>query len=143
MPAAGKDYRGAQNCMLSGWGLVKRYPQTLADRLQKVTGKIWGARELLRQYWSLPDYVVGFGEPSQNWPACMGDSGGPLVCPNGSGSYDVIGVSLLAPAPAPANPVSSPKSHSTEDGFPRSLAELSKSVSTFLFSVSFVLVDKM
>ena len=37
MPAAGKDYRGAQNCMLSGWGLVKRYPQTLADRLQKVS----------------------------------------------------------------------------------------------------------
>merc|ERR1719383_1021901 len=86
MPAAGKDYRGAQNCMLSGWGLVKRYPQTLADRLQKVTGKIWGARELLRQYWSLPDYVVGFGEPSQGWSACMGDSGGPLVCPNGSGT---------------------------------------------------------
>merc|ERR1719378_967075 len=74
-----------KNCMLSGWGLVKRYPQTLADRLQKVTGRIWGARELLRQYWSLPDHVVGFGEPSQGWSACMGDSGGPLVCPNGSG----------------------------------------------------------
>merc|ERR1712221_48064 len=70
---AGKYYRGTQNCMLSGWGLVKRYPQTLADRLQKVTGRIWGARELLRQYWSLPDHVVGFGEPSKGWSACMGD----------------------------------------------------------------------
>merc|ERR1711955_163825 len=104
MPAAGKDYRGHQNCMLSGWGLVKRYPQTLADRLQKVTGKIWGARELLRQYWSLPDHVVGFGEPSQGWSACMGDSGGPLICPNGSRSYDVIGVVSFGPGTCSGKP---------------------------------------
>merc|ERR1712200_203560 len=57
LPTEGKDYRGSQNCILSGWGLVKRWPQTLADRLQKVTGKIWGARDLLRQYYSLPDHV--------------------------------------------------------------------------------------
>ena len=37
MPPTGKDYRNSQNCMLSGWGLVKRYPQTLADQLQKVS----------------------------------------------------------------------------------------------------------
>merc|ERR1711890_164373 len=35
MPAAGKDYRGHSECQLSGWGLVKRWPQTLADRLRR------------------------------------------------------------------------------------------------------------
>jgi len=104
MPAAGKDYRGHQNCMLSGWGLVKRWPQTLADRLQKVTGKIWTARDLLRQYYSLPDHVVGFGEPSKGWSACMGDSGGPLICPNGSGAYDVIGVVSFGPGTCSGKP---------------------------------------
>merc|ERR1712126_41289 len=52
-------------------------------------------------------------------------------------------LSLLALAPALADPASLPKSRSTEDGFPRSLAELSKSVSTFVFNFSFVFVDKM
>merc|ERR1712183_598551 len=89
MPAAGKDYRNHQNCVLSGWGLVRRYPQTLADQLQKITGRIWGASELRRQYYSLPDHVVGFGEPGK-WSACMGDSGGPLICPNGSGKPGVF-----------------------------------------------------
>jgi len=104
LPPAGKDYRATQNCMLSGWGLVKRYPQTLANRLQKITGKIWTARALRSQYWSLPDHVVGFGEPSQGWSACMGDSGGPLICPNGSGAYDVIGVVSFGPGTCSGKP---------------------------------------
>merc|ERR1712007_217396 len=103
LPTEGKDYRGSQNCILSGWGLVKRWPQTLADRLQKVTGKIWGARDLLRQYYSLPDHVVGFGEPGK-WSACMGDSGGPLVCNNGSGAHDVIGVVSFGPGTCSGKP---------------------------------------
>merc|ERR1711872_785233 len=40
LPACGADYRG-QTCTLSGWGLVRRHPQQLADQLQKVTGQIW------------------------------------------------------------------------------------------------------
>merc|ERR1712002_135641 len=104
LPPKGKDYRSHQNCMLSGWGLVKRYPQTLANQLQKITGKIWSASALLRQYWSLPDNVVGFGEPSQNWSACMGDSGGPLICPNDSGAYDVIGVVSFGPGTCSGRP---------------------------------------
>merc|ERR1711915_192639 len=103
VPAPGKDYRGHQNCILSGCGLVKRYPQTLADRLQKVTGKIWTASALRSQYWSLPDHVVGFGEPGL-WSACMGDSGGPLVCDNGSGAYDVIGVVSFGPGSCSGKP---------------------------------------
>jgi len=105
MPTPHKDYRGTQNCMLSGWGLVRRYPQTLADQLQKVTGKIWSARALGQQYrFGLPDHVVGFGEPSMGWSACMGDSGGPLVCPNGSGTYDVIGVVSFGPGTCSGKP---------------------------------------
>merc|ERR1712002_734078 len=96
LPPAGKDYRSHKECMLSGWGLVKRWPQTLADQLQKITGKIWTAKDLLRQYYTLPDHVVGFGEP-RKWSACMGDSGGPLVCNNGSGAFDVIGVVSFGP----------------------------------------------
>ena len=79
------------------------FPFSLVPPLQ-VTGRIWGARELLRQYWSLPDHVVGFGEPSQGWSACMGDSGGPLICPNGSGSYDVIGVVSFGPGTCSGKP---------------------------------------
>merc|ERR1712187_199502 len=100
--------------------------QTLADRLQKVTGRIWGARELLRQYYSLPDHVVGFGEPGK-WSACMGDSGGPLVCNNGSGAYDVIGVVSFGPGTCSGKPGSSPKSLNTEIGFARNLVAPSKS----------------
>merc|ERR1719511_337443 len=40
LPAKGADYRG-QTCTLSGWGLVRRHPEQLADQLQKVTGQIW------------------------------------------------------------------------------------------------------
>jgi len=97
VPKATDDYKGHKNCILSGWGLVKRYPQTLADQLQKVNGKIW-TKEGLDGVWgnTLPPNVVGFGEPGK-WSACMGDSGGPLVCPNTKGTYDVIGIVSFGP----------------------------------------------
>lgn len=93
LPPAGKDYRGAKGCSLSGWGLIDRFPQTWADTLQKVTGRIWGSEELKKEYkyFGLPDNVVGFGDP-EKWSACFGDSGGPLVCPNGKGTFDLVGV---------------------------------------------------
>jgi len=108
LPTAGKDYRGSQNCIFSGWGLQSvrqgvRQSQTHSDRLQKVTGRIWGAPELLRQYGQHPDHVVGFGEPDR-WSACNGDSGGPLVCVNGSGAYDVVGVFSLGPETCSGKP---------------------------------------
>merc|ERR1712126_515860 len=125
LPTEGKDYRGSQNCILSGWGLVKRWPQTLADRLQKVTGKIWGARDLLRQYYSLPDHVVGFGEPGR-WSACMGDSGGPLVCNNGSGAFDVIGVVSFGPGTCSSKPGVFTEVSQYRDWLPRNLVAPSK-----------------
>merc|ERR1712198_619166 len=78
----------------SGWwrcpgGSSSRW--TCIQDFRVCDGRIWGARELLRQYYQLPDHVVGFGEPGR-WSACMGDSGGPLVCNNGFGAYDVIGI---------------------------------------------------
>ncbi|CAH1245826.1 KLKB1 [Branchiostoma lanceolatum] len=91
LPPAGRDYRGTKDCWLSGWGVVERYPGKSADRLQKVTGKIWEQQALSKQWGPLlPPNAVGFG--GKGWSACMGDSGGPLVCPNGAGAYDVIGV---------------------------------------------------
>merc|ERR1712136_577715 len=48
---------------------------------------------------------------------------------------------LSDPAPAPANPASSPKSLPTDNGFPRSLAEPSKSIEKH-FSVFFFLKKK-
>jgi len=98
VPDPGKRYyNGNDNCILSGWGLIKRHPETDADRLQKVTGQLW-TRKDLRDVWGsdLPMYTVGFGE--SKWSACMGDSGGPLVCPNGSGAYDVVGVVSFGPS---------------------------------------------
>jgi hypothetical protein len=47
---SGKDYCAHQGCQLSGWGLVKRYPQTLALLLQEITGKIWTLSALKQQY---------------------------------------------------------------------------------------------
>jgi len=104
MPKATDDYRGHEHCFLSGWGLVKRYPQTLADQLQKVEGKIWTQEDLRGQYGSfLPPNVVGFGEPYK-WSACMGDSGGPLICKNLQGFYDVIGVVSFGPGTCEGRP---------------------------------------
>jgi len=99
LPAIGKDYRGTQDCMLSGWGLIKRKPKTRANQLQKIDGMIWAQRKLERAYWTLdlPDHVIGFGDLKHHWSSCMGDSGGPLVCPNGSGAYDVVGVVSFGP----------------------------------------------
>merc|ERR1712168_1282510 len=60
LPPAGKDYRGSQNCILSGWGYVNLNPRTIANRLQMVTGRIWGKEELLKKWGkTLPDDVVG------------------------------------------------------------------------------------
>merc|ERR1719228_2034493 len=79
LPASGADYRG-QTCTLSGWGLVRRHPETLADQLQKVSGQIW-PRSKAQAEWgrSKPPGTVVFGQPGR-WSACMGDSGGPLAC---------------------------------------------------------------
>merc|ERR1712142_1432964 len=98
-----KDHRVAEVHVHERYNKGKQFNNDIADRLQKVTGRIWGARELLRQYYSLPDHVVGFGEPGR-WSACMGDSGGPLVCNNGSGAYDVIGVVSFGPGTCSGKP---------------------------------------
>merc|ERR1712137_1411285 len=137
LPTEGKDYRGSQNCILSGWGLVKRWPQTLANRLQKVTGKIWGARDLLRQYYSLPDHVVGFGEPGR-WSACMVTPADPSSATTDPALSTSSALSPSDPALAPANPASSPKSLNTEIGFPRNLVAPSKLGSQSFFSSLFV-----
>merc|ERR1712002_1445653 len=79
LPASGADYRG-QTCTLSGWGLVRRHPEQLADQLQKVSGQIW-TRSKAQSVWgrNKPPNTVAFGQPGR-WSACMGDSGGPLAC---------------------------------------------------------------
>jgi len=100
LPTPGMNYRGSKNCILSGWGLIQKVPTEVhANQLQKVTGTIWRADDL-QAAWSnsyLPDHAVGFGKPGV-WSSCQGDSGGPLVCPNGHGTYDVIGIVSFGPA---------------------------------------------
>jgi len=93
LPKEGKDYRGHQECWLSGWGYeTVPPPRVPANTLQKVQGKIssladgkaaWGT--------DLPEAALVFGEP-EKWSACHGDSGSGLVCDNGSGFYDVVGI---------------------------------------------------
>merc|ERR1719348_1585958 len=79
LPASGADYRG-QTCTLSGWGLVRRHPEQLANQLQKVSGQIW-TKAKAQGAWGRdkPPGTVAFGQPGR-WSACMGDSGGPLAC---------------------------------------------------------------
>merc|ERR1712131_534212 len=98
LPAAGADYRG-QTCTLSGWGLVRRHPQQLADQLQKVTGQIW-TRAKAQAEWgrNKPPGTVVFGEPGR-WSACMGDSGGPLAC-----GGTVVGVVSFGPGECAGKP---------------------------------------
>jgi len=92
LPNAGEDYRGAEGCWLSGWGLVNP-PFGRANQLQKLKGKIWADADL-KQHWpgKIWPGMIGFGTDRES--ACMGDSGGPLVCPSKSrpGQYDVVGV---------------------------------------------------
>merc|ERR1739838_917534 len=115
-----------------------RYPQTLADQLQKITGRIRGASELRRQYYSLPDHVVGFGEPGK-WSACMGDSGGPLSAPTVLAPMMSSESCLSDLAPALESPASSPKSPSTEIGSPRSPTTPSKMQPVVLYKDSAIL----
>merc|ERR1712142_846449 len=79
LPSPGADYRG-QTCTLSGWGLVRRHPEQLANQLQKVSGQIW-TKAKAQGAWGRdkPPGTVAFGQPGR-WSACMGDSGGPLAC---------------------------------------------------------------
>merc|ERR1712002_434964 len=132
LPAAGKDYREHQNCMLSGWGLVKRWPQTLADRLQKVTGKIWNARELLRQYYTLPDHVVGLVNPAKAGPPAWVIPAVPLSAPMAVVPTMSLVLSPLDRALALADLVSSLRCQPTEIGFQRSLVAPSK-LGVFLY----------
>merc|ERR1712002_322905 len=62
LPSPGADYRG-QTCTLSGWGLVRRHPEQLADQLQKVSGQIW-TRSQAQSVWgrNKPPNTVAFGE---------------------------------------------------------------------------------
>merc|ERR1712228_1016050 len=99
-----------------------------------------GARDLLRQYYSLPDHVVGFGEPSKGWSAAWVTPAVPSSAPMAVVPTMSSVLSPSDPAPAPENPVSSPKSLPTEIGFPRSLVVLSKSGSLLLLSAFAVFV---
>merc|ERR1711942_469775 len=98
LPSSGADYRG-QTCTLSGWGLVRRHPQQLADQLQKVTGRIWSRSEA-QATWGRhkPPQTVVFGQPGR-WSACMGDSGGPLAC-----GGTVVGVVSFGPGECDGKP---------------------------------------
>jgi len=115
IPSAGEDFRGASDCILSGWGFIEKRGNkdgTRADQLQKVSGNIW-TRQGLKDVWSktntLPpqyrtfgDKLLGFGDPGK-WSACQGDSGGPLVCKNKSGAYSVVGVVSYGPPACGSN----------------------------------------
>merc|ERR1712142_283655 len=137
LPTEGKDYRGSQNCILSGWGLVKRWPQTLADRLQKVTGKIWEPVISSANTTAFPTTLSVSVNPADGLPAWVtpADPSSATTDPALSTSS---ALSPSDPALAPANPVSSPKSLNTEIGFPRNLVAPSKSGSQTFFSSLFV-----
>merc|ERR1711872_705611 len=98
LPSPGADYRG-QTCTLSGWGLVRRHPEQLADQLQKVSGQIW-TRSQAQSVWgrNKPPNTVAFGQPGR-WSACMGDSGGPLAC-----GGTIVGIVSFGPGECDGKP---------------------------------------
>jgi len=98
LPSPGADYRG-QTCTLSGWGLVRRHPEQLADQLQKVSGQIW-TRSKAQSVWgrNKPPNTVAFGQPGR-WSACMGDSGGPLAC-----GGTIVGIVSFGPGECDGKP---------------------------------------
>jgi len=93
MPGQGDDYRGAEGCWLSGWGLIAP-PKYSPNQLQKLEGSIWTTEDLISIWGSrlIQPGMIGFGTKRES--ACMGDSGGPLVCPSKSqpGQFDVVGI---------------------------------------------------
>merc|ERR1712002_1354957 len=98
LPSPGADYRG-QTCTLSGWGLVRRHPEQLANQLQKVSGQIW-TRSQAQSVWgrNKPPNTVAFGQPGR-WSACMGDSGGPLAC-----GGTIVGIVSFGPGECDGKP---------------------------------------
>jgi len=94
MPTESDDYKGAEDCWLSGWGLTMKGitggvlpPSTL----QKAHGPIL-TDAALKAKWGdmIQPGMIGFGTNTVS--ACMGDSGGPLVCRNKEGFFDIVGI---------------------------------------------------
>jgi len=91
LPGKGSDYRGAKDCLLSGWGYMAHYKNP--NTLQQVSGGIWRDEDFRKKWgFMVRDGMIGFGEEGRRFGPCQGDSGGPLVCPNGEGAFDVVGV---------------------------------------------------
>merc|ERR1712136_438148 len=124
MPAAGKDYRGHQNCMLSRRSPAKSgAPASSSDN----TG-------------AFPTTLSDSVNPARAGPPAWVTPAAPSSAPTAAAPTMSSVSSPSVPAPALANPASSPRFPNTEDGFPRSLMELSKSVSTLSFSLFLVFV---
>merc|ERR1719383_931467 len=110
LPAAGADYRG-QTCTLSGWGLVRRHPQQLADQLQRSLVKSGPAPRLrpngaetnplaLLSSVNPADGLLAWAIPAVLWRA---------VAPLSASCLSV-------PANVPENRASSPKSPNSSTG---------------------------
>merc|ERR1712243_490041 len=141
MPLARTTVEPKTACSLDGaWSSVTLRPSLIVSRRSPAESGVPA---------SSSDNTIAFlitslalANPTNGLPA-WATPADPSSAPMAPDPTTSLASSLSALAPATADPVSLPKSRSTEDGFPRSLAELSKSVSTFLFNFSFVFVDKM
>jgi len=106
LPKPGDNYRGSENCWVTGWGVwvstqIEYYP----NELQKLKGSIqWDT--FLKAKWGkdlIFPGMIGFKtqpvkvDSKPHWSHVgLGDSGGPLVCLSKSKSkrnqYDVVGI---------------------------------------------------
>merc|ERR1712002_242041 len=126
MPAAGKDYRGHQNCMLSGWGLVKRWPRPLPTVSRRSLARSGPPEISSDSITAFPTTSLASASPARAGPPAWVTPADPSSAPTAAVLTTSSVLSHSAPAPVPANPVSSPRSLPTETGFPRSLVVLSK-----------------
>jgi len=105
LPEKTMDYRGHENCILSGFGFTgfdAEGKPKLTDKLRLAVGQVW-LQPAFKKAWNLflgiikvvGDTHIGFGGATTSGPSiggCSGDSGGPLVCPNDAGIYSIAGV---------------------------------------------------
>jgi len=108
LPPAGSDYEGAQDCVVTGWGLDEN--RKLPQKMKQGISSIWRFDDCRRKLGAdrFSNYCFGNGRVG----SCTGDSGGPLVCRGGAGRWNIVGLASFG------------GSDCTKDGVPRAFTRV-------------------
>merc|ERR1719334_291622 len=81
LPPANSDFEGAENCVVTGWGIDE--DRHMPKKMKQAISSIWHYAECKRQLAinKFSNYCFG----NDDLGTCINDSGGPLMCRSSSG----------------------------------------------------------